>query len=162
MKNCRLRALDYARAEIGVCEKPPRSNSGPRVNQYLRSAGLGPGYPWCMAFVHFCYLKAGTKLGGYASVGKFEEWAQEHRHPVVARPFKGDLICYRFDSDDWPDHVGIVERVLALRWKGGRFVGWVRTIEGNTAVGDDANGGRVMRRRRWVGPRTKFVRVTCP
>ena len=38
-----------------------------------------------------------------------------------------------------PDHVGIVIR---------RTAGALDTVEGNTAVGNDSDGGEVMRRRR--------------
>lgn len=159
----RLRALDYARAEIkaGVRENPPNSNWSPRIAQYLESAGLHyqrpPGAPWCMAAVHWCFARAGVTLGGWASVGRFEEWAhQQHSYEFPTRPLKGDIVCYRFDSDDWPDHVGIVDRVLALK-KGGRPY-LIRVAEGNTAIGNDANGGRYMLRTRWAW-RCRYVRV---
>lgn len=155
----RYKALAIAKKELGVHEVPPNSNWGPRVKVYLKSAGWTTPAPWCMAFMHWCFEQAGMKIGGGASVGFFEDWARKHKNgEIVKRPFKGDLVCYRFDSDNWPDHVGIVERVLALRWRHKVFVGWVQIIEGNTGVGNDANGGKVMRRRRWV-KRCKFVRL---
>lgn len=132
------------------------------MSQYLRSAGITFPTPWCAAFVCWCFERAGRKLTfpKRASVGFFENWAKEHGY-LVKRPFRGDLVCYRFDSDDWPDHIGFVERVLAVRWLNGKFVGYVRTIEGNTAYGNDANGGKVMRRWRWI-QRAKFVRIPGP
>lgn len=154
----RHKALAVAVTQLGVREQPAGSNWGPEVSQYLKAAGWSRPAPWCMAFVRWCFKQAGVDLGGGASVGFFEAWARSEGHQIVARPFRGDLVCYRFDSDDWPDHIGFVERVLALRWRGRAFAGWIRTIEGNTAVGNDANGGRVMRRYRWVR-RCKFVRV---
>jgi hypothetical protein len=42
---------------------------------------------------------------------------------------------YRWDADDWPDHIGAVERVGAIAWRGSYAFGAVRTIEGNV---DDA------------------------
>jgi hypothetical protein len=77
---------------------------------------------------------------------------------VVQRPFRGELVCYRFDADNWPDHVGNVERVLALGWRDKTFAGYVKTIEGNTSAGNNANGGEVQRRYRWVN-RCSFVRI---
>ena len=146
----REQALLYAIAEIGVRESPSGSNSGPRVNEYLASAGLGPGYPWCMAFLHFCFRRAGLVLDhpNLASVGFFESWARSNGY-LVPTPERGDLVCYRFDGDDWPDHVGIVERVEG---------GTIYTVEGNTALGNDANGGMVMRRSRPLH-RVKFARI---
>jgi len=156
----REKALRFAVAEIGVKEHPPGSNSGPRVREYQAATNLpGTGWPWCMAFVCWCYKQAGHPLPyPTASVGIFLDWARA-AGDLVTRPFRGDLVCYQFTADDWPDHVGFVERVLAVRWRGAQFVGWVKTVEGNTAFGNDANGGEVQRRYRWVN-RCSFVRVS--
>jgi hypothetical protein len=151
----RERALRIAITQIGVTERPPGSNWGPQVSQYLTSAGYPTPAPWCMAFVHWCYLQAGLEIGGGASVGLFENWGRSHGE-FVEKPMHGDVVCYRFDADNWPDHVGIVtEGVFGKTFK--RF-GMVRTIEGNTAVGNDGNGGKVMRRTRRIS-RCRFVRV---
>lgn len=146
-----------ARSQVGVTEHPPGSNDGPRIRLYRDSVapGLPPG-PWCMYFVHWCFAPF-RQLGGWGSVERFEQWAQAHGE-LVARPFRGDVVCYDWNGDGWADHVGIVDRVLALRWRGRVFAGWVRTVEGNTAVGNDSNGGRVMLRRRWIR-NAKFVRI---
>lgn len=163
-KSARLRALDHARQYIGVKEDPPGSNDGPEIRKWLKDAGINQPAPWCMAFLRAMFKKAGVKLGGGASVGFFEEWAVQNGELIVRRPFAGDVVCYRFDADNWPDHVGIVEKVLALRWRGKEFAGWVQTIEGNTSsgvFGSQANGGGVYRRRRWIS-RCKFVRVKDP
>lgn len=153
----RLVVLDIARSQLGVMEYPPGSNWGPEVREYLRAAGWTRPAPWCMAFVHWCFEQVGMQLGGGASVGFFEAWARE-RGELVERPFRGDVVCYRFDADDWADHVGIVERVLTVSWRGRVFTGVIATIEGNTGIGNDANGGKVMRRRRRVN-RCRFVRI---
>ena len=155
----REKALRKAIPELGVHEEPPGSNSGPRVRQYQAATNLGgTGWPWCMAFVCWCYKQAGHPLPyPTASVGAFLNWAGGVGD-IVRRPFRGDLVCYRFDADNWPDHVGIVERVLAVRWRGREFVGWVRTIEGNTSLTSNDNGGKVMRRTRWHR-RCSYVRV---
>jgi hypothetical protein len=49
-----------------------------------------------------------------------------------------------------PDHVGIVGRVAGDD---------LETVEGNTGVGNDSNGGEVMRRRRQVAQAAGFGRV---
>lgn len=146
----REKALAVATGELGVHEDPAGSNSGPRVNVYLASAGLGPGYPWCMAFVNYCFRQAGLKIEhpNKASVGFFEDWARKNGH-IVYDPAPGDVVCYRFDADNWPDHTGIVESVSGKT---------ITVIEGNTAYGDDANGGKVMRRRRNLN-RCTFARI---
>lgn len=148
-------ALRKAIGELGVHEEPSGSNSGPRVRQYQAATSLGgTGWPWCMAFVCWCYKQAGHKLPyPTASVGYFVDWARTSGVSVT-RPFRGDIVCYRFDADNWPDHTGIVERVLAIRGK----VFWVRTIEGNTSLTSNDNGGKVMRRTRWHR-RCSYVRI---
>lgn len=158
----RLKALRAAQGELGEHEQPAGSNWSPRIAQYLSAAGLSyprpPGVPWCMAFVCWCYRQAGHPLPHpTASVGMFLQWATQVGL-VVSRPYRGDVVCYRFDADTWPDHTGIVERVLAVRWRGKVFAGYVVTVEGNTSAGDDANGGQVQRRWRWHS-RCSYVRI---
>lgn len=45
-------------AEVGVRELTGH-NDGKEVTMYLNSVGLGKGYAWCAAFVHYCLIKAG-------------------------------------------------------------------------------------------------------
>src|SRR5438552_610371 len=56
-------ALQIAIGQIGQSEQPLGSNSGPMINEYLRAAGLNPGYAWCQAFMYWCYQKAAVELG---------------------------------------------------------------------------------------------------
>ena len=153
----REKALRIAIGELGVKEHPPGSNTGPRVREYQAATSLGgTGWPWCMAFVCWCYKQAGHVLPyPTASVGLFVGWATKVGE-VVTRPYRGDIVCYRFDADNWPDHTGIVERVLGLP-RGGK-AWYIKTIEGNTSAGNDANGGQVQRRWRYA-PRCTFVRI---
>lgn len=55
------RVLEIASNQVGVRELG--SSSGPRVKEYLSSVGLGEGYPWCVAFLYFCFNKASQELG---------------------------------------------------------------------------------------------------
>lgn len=152
--------VTYAKRYIGVREEPPGSNLGPRGGRYARIIekwqrwcnGL-TGYPWCAAFV--CGMvqelyKLKVPEPRAASVGFFEGWAARIG-AIVKRPLAGDIVTYRWDSDDWPDHVGFVDKVLAVRWVGGRFVGTIRTIEGNV-------GGQVKVCYR-SARRCKFIRL---
>ena len=67
----------------------------------------------------------------------------------VARPQAGDLVIFDWDGG-LPDHVGIVVHADGDR---------LRTVEGNTAVGNDSDGGEVMRRERRLADVAGFGRV---
>lgn len=146
----RAQALANAKRHLGVRESPPNSNRGPEVTKWLRRAGINTPAPWCMAFIWCMFDDAGLRLEypNKASVGFFEDWGRKNGY-LVTDPRPGDVVCYRFDRDNWPDHVGIIDKVYPT---------YLDVIEGNTAVGNDANGGMVMRRRR-NKTRCKFVRV---
>lgn len=155
----RHRALAHALTHVGTKEHPPNSNRGPKIDDWNERAGVPRGTPWCSSFCNAMFEDSGLylRIPHVASVG-FVEHFGEQTGMIVARPFKGDLVCYDWDSSGWPDHIGIVKKVLALRWRGKAFAGLIETVEGNTSYGDDSNGGRVMIRYRWVGS-CKFVRI---
>lgn len=175
-KTYRYRALQEALLFVGVKEHPAGSNRGPVVvrrgfvggiDEWCRRAAGVLGYPWCAAFVCAMFSDQGMPIPEprRASVGYLEQWAAKVGELVNLkkdRPKRGDLICYRFDSDDWPDHIGIIDKVRGIRWAGRRFVGYVKTVEGNTSAGNDANGGQVQIRYRWCSGREKFIRIPGP
>jgi len=149
----RIRALNVARREVGTHEVGFH-NRGKRVDEYQRADALpGVGYAWCMAFVQWCYRNAGHPLPDLtASVGNFLSYARKVGW-VTSQPQRGDLVCFNFDADNWPDHVGLV----LYRLPGGM----IRTVEGNTSPGtggSQADGGGVYRRFR-SRRRCAFVRV---
>ena len=154
-----LAAIPIALREVGVKEQPTGSNWGRRVSQYLRAAGINFPAPWCAAFVTWVLAGAGYKVTtpGPASVQSWVVWAQKHGK-IVSRPFRGDIVCYDWNANNWYDHIGFVVRVLALRWRGKVFAGLVRTVEGNTSAGNDSNGGQVQIRYRWI-QHARFLRL---
>jgi hypothetical protein len=160
----RLRALNCAKKYIGVTEHPPGSNRGRLIDRWnLDACGL-TGVFWCCSFQHGMFKEIGFNLPGGASVGNLLA-AAKTKGWIVKRPLAGDLACFEFNEGTYAydDHIGIVEHVLALRWNGDKFTGWITTIEGNTSsgkAGSQFNGGGVYRRRRWVrGIGAKFIRV---
>ena len=155
-KPLRLRALDHARGQLGVKESPAGTN---RV-KFSRWYGMTG--PWCAMFATWAYAMAGShelRRGfRYAYVPFIVSDARARRHGLKtvsyfrARP--GDLVCFDWDGGV-ADHVGILEKKVRP-WGRGYF----QTIEGNTALGNDSNGGEVMRRRRHKSQVQAFVRVT--
>jgi hypothetical protein len=162
-KPARVKALAQARLYVGVKEHPAGTNRGPHIDRWCWWANGLTGYPWCSAFV--CGMM--REATGFivpeprrASVGFLEAWAKDVGSllPPGARPRRGDLVCYRFDSDNWPDHIGFVDKVIEADWEGPYFMGSLRTVEGNTSAGDDANGGQVQIRYR-SDVRCRFIRL---
>ncbi len=153
----RLLALNNARKWVGTGEHPPGSNHGPQVDRWQRRAAGATGFPWCACFLWCMFDDAGRKLQIQfpASVLSWVETAVPgtpfHR---VSRPLRGDVVAYSWDGHTPrpDDHIGIVEKVLALP-RMGRKRYWIKTVEGNT-------GDAVRRRWRWVDPRdVVFLRI---
>lgn len=136
----RIKALEIALTQAGKVFEQGGNNRGPKVEEYQAADDLpGGGYAWCASFVQWCFAQAGKPLENRtASVGLLLSWAKSKGY-TVTRPLKGDLVCFHFDSDRWPDHIGFVEKVLKL---GPVFT--LRTVEGNTsasgAVSDPGTG----------------------
>jgi hypothetical protein len=149
------KALAEALRHVGVRESPPGSNE----TMFGRWFGVD-GVPWCAIFASYCFdvgagvvlcrgwQGAGVGPRGVAYVPTLAAWLKATNR-VVEEPQPGDLAVFDWDGG-LPDHVGIV-----VRGENGS----VHTIEGNTAVGNDSDGGEVMRRTRPLRYVTVFGRV---
>lgn len=136
--------LNVARSFIGVKESPKNSNNVKFNTDFYGKEVKGASYPWCCAFIWDIFKIAGaSKLfydgGKTASCENLLQFYKIEKQ-IVPSPIPGDLVFYQFDKDVAADHIGIIESVNA----NGSFI----AIEGNTAIGNDANGGEVMRRTR--------------
>ncbi len=152
------RALNIAKRELGTHEDPPGTNRTP----YGAWFGAN-GEPWCAIFVSWCFARAGHPIArgahgpgvsakGCAYVPTIAAWLKatgQWFDTGDAAP--GDLAIYNWDGGE-PDHIGIVESVN----DSGSFT----AIEGNTALGNDKNGGSVMRRERTLDDVEGFGRLT--
>ena len=131
--------LDLARGEIGYCEAPAGSNR----TKYGAWYGLN-GQPWCMIFLQWLFSQAGAAdllPAKTASCGALMRAAQSAGLWVTSGYKAGDVVIYDFPGGAATDHCGIVEAAEAET---------LTAIEGNTAVGNDSNGGAVMRRSRFL------------
>jgi CHAP domain len=151
-KPLREKAFAQAVKNMGVKEAPPNSN------KVSFSKWYGMTGPWCAMFVTFCYVEAGSK----SAFKKGRNWAfcpfmlsaaraGENHLAVTGNPKRGDVVLYGFGGPV-AKHVGLFERFTD---GAGNFT----AIEGNTAEGNDANGGAVMRRKRKRSQVLAFVRV---
>ena len=140
--------LDIARRELGVRETPMNSNNVKYNTAYygqeVRDGLWGTKFPWCVVFVWWLFQQAGAAElfysgGKTASCTALRDWAKRTGCWVTSGYRPGDVVIYDWHVDGKPDHCGIIETV------GGSTV---VAIEGNTAIGNDSNGGEVMRRTR--------------
>lgn len=139
--------LDFASGEVGVMEKPRGSNSGPEVDEYLASVGLGPGFSWCAAFVYWCFKEAAKKLDVrnpvYKTAGVLNHWNNTAGKKILSRDAFGNPALVKpgqvfiMSYGGGLGHTGIVEKVNG---------GFLTTIEGNTNDGGSREGIGVFRR----------------
>jgi len=157
-QSVREQALELAQQYIGYTEDPPGSN------MTTFGAWYGPGWngsPWCAMFVSYCF-ECGP---GSPTFAKGESYAyvpyvvadalnRENGLEVTDDPIPGDLVCFDWDGGDY-DHIGLYESGDVVQFT---------TVEGNTSVGNDSNGGQVMRRQRDIAQayQITFVRVAEP
>jgi lysozyme family protein len=150
--------LAVAAAEVGVREDPLGSNRGPRVDEYIRAAGLDPtqgSFAWCMCFVYWCFDQAARDAGIAnpvpRSAGVKVAWARSQELPAPVRVVTAeaarrrlDLVqpgmAFFLDTGGGTGHCGLVVANLN---------GDLETIEGNTTdISGSREGIGVFRRNR--------------
>lgn len=153
--------LKIAQTKVGIKENPPNSNNvifntifyGREVHDGDKP---GAAYPWCATSISEIFQEAKLPLGkigwnrGYAgcpyAIEHLSSWGKEVSYKD-AQP--GDVIFYSWKSNGIWNHTGI------LKSKGdANFI----ALEGNTAFGNDSNGGEYMERQRKIFAGLKFVR----
>lgn len=148
------KALRIGRKYVGVKESPPGSN------RVLFSEWYGMIGPWCLMFVTYCFVEAGSK-----AFKRGERWAycpyavndaRAQRYGTTVVPFgqqqSGDVAYFSWKRDGVANHVGIV---VSVNRNNGTFI----CLEGNTSVNSDSDGGEVQVRTRNNNDVLCFVRV---
>ena len=137
-------SLKIAENEIGTRETG--TNDGVRVRQYLRSVGLGKGFPYCQAGQYWSFVEynrlAKTKhaipiLRTGSTVAAYNHGLQSGTVSSAVEKI-GDLVYWKFTNKPF----GHVERILEV----GR-AGWVVTVGFNTGT-NARDGGGVERKKR--------------
>lgn len=144
--------IAIARREIGMSESPKNSNK----TKYGKWFGYD-GVAWCGIFVSWCYSKANyplPKIGfsnGFAGCMTAVAFFKKN-NMITDKPVKGDIVFFDWNGDGRYDHTGLFES-----WQSNlRF----ETIEGNTSLTNQSNGGQVMARTRdYVKNRVLFVHI---
>lgn len=136
--------IEKAKSYVGMTELPPNSNNVIFNTHYYGKAVSGSSYPWCAVFLWDVFRLVGASELFYGGkkcaytptlANYYKNNGQWYSTPEV-----GDLVFYQFSGSNRINHVGIVVEVIS-RTK-------IKTIEGNTGSGNDANGGAVMLRDR--------------
>jgi len=152
------RAVKLAKRDLGYEESP----SGSNLQKYGEHWGEN-GVPWCGLAVAYWWKKAGFDISRSIAlridyVPELEAMARkkENGFSIIhqKKVKQGDAVCFEFSSDRTSDHVGLFDRWIDKR------AGVFQTIEGNTSVSSDDNGGKVMNRIRSTDQVSSFVRKT--
>jgi hypothetical protein len=130
---------------VGIREEPVNSNNVIFNTRFYGRTVSGSDYPWCLVFVWDVFRIAG--LGRLlfdgrkiASCSALMDWARRGLTFVDGGFAPGDVMFFDFDKNRKDaEHTGIF-----VRMEGDLAV----CVEGNTAVGNDSNGGQVMLRSR--------------
>lgn len=130
-------------SQVGIRELSG-NNDGKEVEMYLKSAGLGKGYPWCASFVYWTFTQCGDTLDI-----RYPAWVPSYfpenkliyvRGEFSKRsPLEGDLIGIWFNSKNRLAHIGFYD---------GENGDFILTVEGNTNEAGSREGDGVYRKRR--------------
>lgn len=177
------RVVQIALSQLGQTENPPNSNTSKFSKWYMNDADgwtvEHPGPPWCAIFVTWveCHVdilsKAFMKGVRWAycpfivSAARAGQWFL-----TIARgPADAVLALFDWQNNGVADHIGIcaleatIKRfapqalAAAIAEFGPLGPGDFWCIEGNTAVGNDSNGGMTMLRKRNRSQVQVFVSV---
>jgi hypothetical protein len=129
MAKVRDRAVRWAVAHAGLRERG-LTNRSPQIDGWERAMDIRIGQPWCGAFVHQAFLRAGVRLSArLIDPQRSYRDAQAHRRGLRAIPIRsvrrGDLLFFAFRPGLLASHFAIVR----ARPRGGR----VATVEGNVS-----------------------------
>ena len=130
--------IRIASNEVGYVETPPNSNK----TKYGQWFGFD-GVAWCGMFVSWVYAHAGQRLGnigfkkGFAGCQTAVAYFKK-QGTITDNPVEGDIVLFDWNGDGRYDHTGIcVKQVSDTEFE---------SIEGNTSLTNQSNGGQVMRR----------------
>lgn len=145
--------LQTAVSQLGVQEKPRGSNDGAEVRAYLRATGLGPGHPWCAAFIAWCVQQVENNRQTVIAWPKTASCdvilAFARRHDIlVTEPQDGDVFLVLASPND-ATHTGFVRSTKKTKFT---------TIEGNSNSTGTREGTEVCSNARPLKTRYRFVR----
>ena len=124
------------KSQLGVRERTG-NNDGKDVEKYLKSVGLGKGFAWCAAFVHWCLAEAGVKN----SITAWSPTAHNKKNIVYFNnkfkkdPQQADVITLYYSSKGRIGHTGFFDHMQSENM--------TANYEGNTNRGNSNEGDGV-------------------
>ena len=149
--------IAIAEKEIGVKENPPNSNNVKYNTWYYRNVVSGAGLAWCCAFISWLFAQTDFSelfMGGVREnfCPNVVSYAKRNNQWFTSGYKRGDIPIFDWDGTRTrAQHIGLITDVGN---------GYVQTIEGNTAITNQDNGGAVMRRTRNTALITGVYRPT--
>lgn len=105
-----------------------RKHIGKSGEQFWRAYGYSTRVPWCAIFQWFLFHALGADslyYGGKKTAYVPALWSAAKSAGMTSRdPRPGDLVCYDWNKNNAPDHVGLVVSVTGST---------IHTIEGNVS-----------------------------
>lgn len=135
---------DVYLSQVGVKEATG-NNDGPEVEKYLRSTGLGKGFAWCAAFVHWCLEEVDIPN----TVNAWSPTAENKNNLVFKlrqfreEPQAGDVVTFYYANLGRIGHTGFFNKKISdVTYE---------SVEGNTNSSgsrEAGNGGGVYKKYR--------------
>lgn len=167
--------VQRALSQVGQTEDPPNSNRS-KFSLWYGIVGA-----WCAMFVTWTFSSLGFSKKTFMQRVRYsyvpyvvhDAHAGANGLMLAGGPADGVLVTFDWDHDGTADHIGICAEQATLRRlnlqllqkalaeQGALGAGDFWTVEGNTAYGNDSNGGEVMIRRRNRSEVAAFARVAA-
>ena len=129
----RDKIIEIASKEVGYKEKPFN------LTKFGEWFGWN-GVAWCGIFVSWVYDLSGHRIknGGFTKgFAGCQTFYSIYKKNITSTPTTGDIVLFDWNGDKKFDHVGIF-----VKWIN-QSIGTFQTIEGNTSVKNQSNGGEV-------------------
>lgn len=132
---------DIYTSQLGVRELTG-NNDGPQVKMYLKSVGLGEGFSWCAAFVHWCLDSAKIK-------NTITGWSPTAHNSNNIVWFKRKLNKELEEGDVFTLYSATLKRIHHTGFFDSKLNNTIyQTVEGNTNDNGSVNGNGVYKRKR--------------
>ena len=120
-------------SQIGVREATGK-NDGKQVEAYLKSVKLGKGYPWCAAFVHWCFVQCGIKttINAMALSSHRPGHIIYFKGTKIQTPQAGDVFTLYYPKLKRIGHTGFFDKQINSKI--------YRSVEGNTNAAGSREG----------------------